>query len=137
MKKIIVLIAIISVTALYSCSAGDATFFCDECGTEITAKQSEVETDEDATKNENSYTCKDCAYKQGYMDGNNAIYEKIEKALKGSDGQMLNPKAVEDVIYEHFDNATADKIMDEIYTKGIREFNEIDYIDDKYDVPDK
>lgn len=136
-KNVIILMVTMLFFLLYSCTSSGNTFHCDECGTEITMEQTEIEVDEDSTNNESSYTCKDCAYRQGYMDGNNAIYEKIEKGLEGSDGQLLTTKSVEDVIYKHFDNATADKILDEIYTKGYTDFNGIDYIDDKYDVPDK
>lgn len=136
-KNAIVLIVALLFLLLYSCTSSDNTFYCDECSAEITMEQGEMELDEDSAANENIYTCKDCAYRQGYMDGNNAIYEKIEKVLEGSDGQLLTTKSVEDVIYKHFDNATADKILDEIYTKGYTDFNGIDYIDDKYDVPDK
>lgn len=77
MKKFIILVGIISVTILYSCSFNGNTFYCDECGSKFTLEEFDIEEDEETTRTLPSYTCRDCEYEKGYIDGYNALLDKI------------------------------------------------------------
>ncbi|MEY8366792.1 hypothetical protein AALA22_14230 [Anaerovoracaceae bacterium 41-7] len=118
------LLVLSSVSLLAACNAQDDVE-CYECG-----KVFELNSEEEGLK---SYICENCSFEQGFIKGYNALVDELKPATTGiDDGECISIDAILYVLYEMYDNDTAEKIIDQMIEAdggSVRVFD-FDYIDE-------
>lgn len=79
MKKLflLVMLFILAIT-FFSCSSNNE-IYCENCDSQIYVDENagEIEDDSENSHSIDMYTCKDCAYGEGYMDGYNKCLREL------------------------------------------------------------
>lgn len=76
MKRILMILLILS-TMLFTSCGNARKFECYECGSTVELNEEFWEDEDGNSYSYNAYTCEDCAYEQGYIDGYNALVDEL------------------------------------------------------------
>lgn len=118
------LLILSSVSLLTACNAQN-DIECYECG-----KVFELSSSEEGLK---SYICENCSFEQGFIEGYNALVDELKPSTTGiDDGKCISIDAISYVLYEMYDNNTAEKIIDQMIEAdgGSVKVFDFDYIDE-------
>lgn len=74
MKRFFIVCLILSTVLFTSCAT---KFQCYECDSTVELDEDSWEDEDGNSHSYNAYTCEDCAYEQGYIDGYNALVDEL------------------------------------------------------------